>query len=81
MKQEAVMNANGATKQVYTESTGSRVIEVCRGNFVATVEPYVNHYAFAIRDRERERPVIHGYGMDRRSAMHAVEDLLEALAA
>ena len=40
-KQEAVLNANGATKQVYAESTGSGVIEVCRGNFVATVEPYV----------------------------------------
>ena len=81
MKQEAVMDANGATKRVFTESTGYGVIQVCRGNFVATVEPYVSRYAFTIRDRERERPVIHGYGLDRRSAMHAVEDLLETLAA
>ena len=75
------MNDNRATEQVCTENTGSGVIEICRGNFVATVEPYVNRYAFAIRDKERERPVIHGYGMDRRLAMHAVEDLLETLAA
>jgi hypothetical protein len=75
------MSANGAAQSVNAESTGSGVIEVCRGAFIATVEPYIDRYAFTIRDRERERPVIHGYGMDRRSAIHAVEDLLETLAA
>jgi hypothetical protein len=70
---EMAMSANGTAQRVNAESTGSGVIEVCRGTFTATVEPY--------RDRERERPVIHGYGMDRRSAIHAVEELLETLAA
>ena len=75
------MIANQAAQHVNTESSGSGAIVVCRGTFTATVEPYKDRYAFAIRDRERERPVIHGYGMDRRSAIHAVEDLLGTLAA
>ena len=75
------MSAPEASQQVNTESSGSGVVEIRRGAFTATVEPYLDRYAFAIRDRERERPVIHGYGMDRRSAIHAVEELLETLAA
>ncbi len=75
------MSAQGPAQQVNTEGSGSGVVEFCRGTFTATVEPYIDRYAFTIRDRERERPVIHGYGMDRRSAIHAVEDLLDALAA
>lgn len=75
------MSANGAAEHVNAESSGSDVIEVCRRTFTATVEPYRDRYAFAIRDRERERPVIYGYGMDLRSAIRAVEDLLERLAA
>jgi len=74
------MNAQEPAQQG-TEGSGSGVVEVCRGTFTATVEPYLDRYAFAIRDHERERPVIHGYGMDRRSAIHAVEDLLDRLAA
>ena len=75
------MSAQKPAQQVNTESSGSGIVEVCRGTFSATVEPYLDRYAFAIRDHERQRPVIHGYGMDRGSAMHAVEDLLERLAA
>jgi hypothetical protein len=73
------MSANGAAEHVNAESSGSDVIEVCRRTFTATVEPYRDRYAFAIRDRER--PVIYGYGMDLCSAIRAVEDLLERLAA
>jgi len=79
--EENVMSAHETAQQVKTESSGSGVVEVCRGSFTATVKPYLNRYAFAIRDREGERPVIHGYGMDQRSAIHAVQDLLETLAA
>ncbi len=76
------MRAEDGAEEVNADSLSrSDAVEVCRGNFVATVEPYINRYAFTIRDRERERPVIHGYGMDRLSAIHAVEDLLETLAA
>jgi hypothetical protein len=79
--EEAVMSADRTLQRVNAESTSSTVVEVCRGTFIATVELYMNRYAFTIRDRERERPVIHGYGMDPRSAIHAVEDLLETLTA
>jgi hypothetical protein len=75
------MGANEAEECLHVEGSGPSVIELCRGTFTATVEPCKERYAFAIRDRERERPVIHGYGMDRRSAIHAAEDLLETLAA
>ena len=74
------MNAQEPAHQD-TEGSGSGVVEVYRGTFTATVEPYLDRYAFAIRDHERARPVIHGYGLDRRSAIHAVEDLLDRLAA
>ena len=76
------MTSKGSANDVNDNSSSrSDVVELCRGNFVARVEPHVNRYAFAIRDRERERPVIHGYGIDRHSAIHAVQDLLETLAA
>ena len=75
------MNGNRAAQHISAESSDSDVVEVCRGSFTATLERYLDCYTFAIRDRGRAAPAIHGCGADRQAAIHAVEKLLEKLAA
>lgn len=50
-----------------------------KGDFVAVVESYAGRYSFFVRDMRRERPTIHGYGVDFPHAVMAVTQLLDAL--
>jgi hypothetical protein len=52
---------------------------LCKGEFVAVVQPQDNRYGFFVRDLRRERPTIHGYGVDFSAALTAVTQLLDAL--
>jgi hypothetical protein len=52
---------------------------VVRGDFVATVQPHADTYSFAVRDTRRERPTIHGFGVDFPHAVVAITELLDAL--
>jgi hypothetical protein len=52
---------------------------VVRGDFVAAVQPHANKYSFSVRDTRRERPTIHGFGVDFPNAVVAVTELLDAL--
>ncbi len=51
-----------------------------RGEFVGEVEPHGDHYWFLVRDLRRERPTIHGFGVDFPRAVNAVSHLLDLLA-
>jgi hypothetical protein len=53
---------------------------VCKGNFVAIVQPHDGQYEFLVRDVRRESPTINGSGVDLAHATDAVTQLLEALA-
>jgi hypothetical protein len=53
--------------------------KVSRGDFVAVVLPHENQYSFFVRDLRRERPTIHGFGVDFPHAVIAVTQLLDAL--
>lgn len=50
-----------------------------RGEFIATVRPHEDRYSFSVRDTRRERPTIHGFGVDFPNALVAVTELLDAL--
>lgn len=52
---------------------------VVRGDFVAVVQPHEDRYSFLVRDTRRERPTIHGFGVDFPQAVVAVTELLDAL--
>lgn len=51
-----------------------------RGEFVGVVEPHGEHYWFLVRDLRRERPTIHGFGVDFPRAVNEVSHLLDVLA-
>jgi hypothetical protein len=50
-----------------------------QGDFVAIVQPHASRYSFSVRDLRRERPTIHGFGVDFPHALIAVTQLLNAL--
>jgi hypothetical protein len=52
---------------------------VSKGEFVGVVEPHENQYKFFVRDLRRERPTIHGFGVDFPHAVTAVRQLLDSL--
>ncbi len=50
-----------------------------RGQFEGLVQLQGDRYYFYVRDLTREQPAIHGFGVDRREAVAAVEQLLDLL--
>lgn len=61
------------------ERSASDEYRIERGDFVALVQPHASQYSFFVRDMRRERPTIHGYGVDFPHAVVAVTQLLDAL--
>jgi len=50
-----------------------------KGDFVGIVQRHDGKYSFFVRDLRRERPTIHGFGVDFSRAVSAVTELLDAL--
>lgn len=52
---------------------------IIRGQFEGVVRPHSDRYWFSVREMTRERPMIHGFGVDFQKAVTAVEQLLDLL--
>ncbi len=57
----------------------SKEYRVRRGQFEAVVQAHENNYWYSVRDITRERPTIHGFGVDFEKGITAVKQLLERL--
>ncbi len=71
-KQLAGRSGSGALR-------AEREYHISRGQFEGTVRPHEDKYWFAVRDNTRERPTVHGFGVDFQEAVGAVTQLLDLL--
>ncbi len=77
-KVDAVTQILGLTK---IHLVSENKVRLCKGDFVGIVQPRESHYEFSVRDMRRERPTIHGSGVDFSRAVTFVTQLLDALTA
>ncbi len=74
------MRASAIQQRARTEPVNEHEFRMHKGEFVGVVEPHGEHYWFQVRDLRRERPTIHGFGVDFPRAVNAVSHLLDVLA-
>lgn len=70
---------NSSLGEIPSSSTAELYLR--KGNFVAVVQSHKSQYAFFVRDLRRERPTIHGFGVNLRQAMDTATQYLDALTA